>query len=152
MWSPDSNDNSGPDQSGYSVWGRLYDGSGKALSNEFIINTDTAGNQHLPKVVSRADGSFVALFVSATDGDAGPGTYGIYAQYFDAAGHKVGQQIQINQLNFGDQTEVDATFTEGGQLYVTGLILASATVAVRRSKAARSIWSRPRASLTTAPA
>ena len=115
----DSNDNSGPDQSGYSVWGRLYDGSGKALSNEFIINTDTAGNQHLPKVVSRADGSFVALFVSATDGDAGPGTYGIYAQYFDAAGHKVGQQIQINQLNFGDQTEVDATFTEGGQLYVT---------------------------------
>ncbi len=115
----DSDDTSGPDQNGYGVWGRLYDAQGNALTDEFLINTATNGNQIMPKVVSRADGSFVAVFVSATDVDAGVGTYGIYAQYFDAAGHKVGQQMHINQLNYGDQTDVDATFTEGGQLYVT---------------------------------
>ncbi|MEH0887407.1 Ig-like domain-containing protein, partial [Enterobacter sp. UNJFSC 003] len=115
----DSSDNNGPDQSGYSVWGRIYDESGKALSNEFLINTDTVGNQHLPTVVSRADGSFVAVFISATDGDAGTGTYGIYAQDFDANGNKVGQEMQINQLTYGDQVDVSATFVEGGQLYVT---------------------------------
>jgi hypothetical protein len=115
----DSNNNGGPDQTGFSVWGRLYNSEGHALSDEFLINTATAGDQHLPIVVSRDDGSFVVVFVSATDGAPGAGTYGIYAQYFDADGNKVGQQMQINQLAYGDQVEVDAIFLEGGQLYVT---------------------------------
>ena len=134
MWSPDSNDKSGPDQNGYSVWGRIYDAEGKAVSNEFIINTVTAGDQHLAKVASRPDGSFVIVFVSATDADAGAGTYGIYAQYFDASGARVGQQMRINQLTYGDQTEVDVTFPEGGQLYVTGPMRAWATAAAQRLK------------------
>jgi len=115
----DSNDTSGPDQSGYGVWGRLYAADGTALSDEFLINTATAGDQHMARVVSQADGSFVAVFVSATDTAPGAGTSGIYAQYFDAAGNKVGQQMQINQLTYGEQVEVDATFLAGGQLYVT---------------------------------
>ncbi|UVV75175.1 Ig-like domain-containing protein [Pantoea agglomerans] len=115
----DSNDTSGPDQNGYSVWGRIYAADGTALTNEFLINTATAGDQHLAKVVSRPDGSFVALFMSATDTAPGAGTSGIYAQYFDAAGNKVGQQMQIHQLTYGEQVEVDATFLAGGQLYVT---------------------------------
>ncbi|WP_168198814.1 Ig-like domain-containing protein [Jejubacter calystegiae] len=115
----DSDNNNGPDQTGYSVWGRIYDASGQAVTDEFIINTATSGDQHLPIVVSRADGSFVVVFVSGTDSAPGADTYGIYAQYFDASGHKVGQQMQINQLSWGDQVEVDASFLEGGQLYVT---------------------------------
>ncbi|WAB89494.1 Ig-like domain-containing protein (plasmid) [Pantoea agglomerans] len=115
----DSNDTSGPDQNGYSVWGRIYAADGTALTSEFLINTATAGDQHLAKVVSRPDGSFVALFMSATDTAPGAGTSGIYAQYFDAAGNKVGQQMQIHQLTYGEQVEVDATFLAGGQLYVT---------------------------------
>ncbi|MEN4801998.1 Ig-like domain-containing protein, partial [Pantoea agglomerans] len=115
----DSNDTSGPDQNGYSVWGRIYAADGTALTSELLINTATAGDQHLAKVVSRPDGSFVALFMSATDTAPGAGTSGIYAQYFDAAGNKVGQQMQIHQLTYGEQVEVDATFLAGGQLYVT---------------------------------
>jgi len=115
----DSNDTSGPDQSGYGVWGRIYAADGTALTDEFLINTATAGDQHMARVVSQADGSFVAVFLSATDTAPGAGTSGIYAQYFDAAGNKVGQQMQINQLTYGEQVEVDATFLAGGQLYVT---------------------------------
>ncbi len=115
----DSNNNGGPDQTGFSVWGRIFDTKGNAPGNEFLINTATAGDQHLPVVVSREDGSFVVVFVSETDSAPGDGTYGIYAQYFDAKGNKIGQQMQINQLTYGDQLEVDATFLEGGQLYVT---------------------------------
>lgn len=115
----DSDNHNGPDQRGYGVWGRLYDANGEALSNEFMINTATVGDQHQPVIVSHADGSFVVVFLSSTDGQPGVGTYGIYAQYFDANGHKVGQQMQINQLTYGDQVEVDATFLAGGQLYVT---------------------------------
>ncbi|WNK60504.1 Ig-like domain-containing protein (plasmid) [Pantoea agglomerans] len=115
----DSNDTSGPDQNGYSVWGRIYAADGTALTSEFLINTTTAGDQHMARVVSQADGSFIAVFLSTTDIAPGAGTSGIYAQYFDAAGNKVGQQIQINQLTYGEQVEVDATFLAGGQLYVT---------------------------------
>ena len=115
----DSNDTSGPDQNGYSVWGRIYAADGTALTSEFLINTTTAGDQHMARVVSQADGSFIAVFMSTTDIAPGAGTSGIYAQYFDAAGNKVGQQIQINQLTYGEQVEVDATFLAGGQLYVT---------------------------------
>ncbi|MEM6162726.1 hypothetical protein AAH446_19645, partial [Erwinia sp. P6884] len=74
----DSNDTSGPDQSGYGVWGRMYAADGTALTGEFLINTATAGNQQLAKVVSEADGSFVAVFLSATDTAPGAGTFGIY--------------------------------------------------------------------------
>ena len=115
----DSKDTSGPDQNGLSVWGRIYAADGTAVTDEFIINTATAGDQHLARVVSRPDGSFVAVFLSATDTLPGAGTNGIYAQYFDAAGNKVGQQMQIHQLTYGAQVEIDATFLEGGQLYVT---------------------------------
>ena len=115
----DSKDTSGPDQSGLGVWGRIYAADGTALTDEFLINTATAGDQHMARVVSQADGSFVAVFLSSTDTAPGAGTSGIYAQYFDAAGNKVGQQMQINQLTYGEQVEVDATFLAGGQLYVT---------------------------------
>ncbi|ATM74959.1 hypothetical protein CRN79_03455 [Serratia fonticola] len=114
-----STNNSGPDQNGTSAWGRLYDAEGNALSNEFIVNTATVGNQLRGQVVSRADGSFVIVYVSQADGAPGAGTSGIYAQYFDANGHKVGQEFRINQLTYGEQVEVDAAFMTGGQLYVT---------------------------------
>jgi hypothetical protein len=78
----DSDNNNGPDQTGYSVWGRIYDASGQAVTDEFIINTATSGDQHLPIVVSRADGSFVVVFVSGTDSAPGADTYGILRPVF----------------------------------------------------------------------
>ncbi|RJT53527.1 carboxypeptidase regulatory-like domain-containing protein [Rahnella variigena] len=115
----DSKDNTGPDQNGQSVWGRIYAADGTALTGEFLINTTTASDQSMARVVSQTDGSFVVVFLSDTDTAPGAATSGIYAQYFDAAGNKVGQQMQIHQLTYGAQVEVDATFLEGGQLYVT---------------------------------
>ncbi len=115
----ESNDHSGPDKAGYGVWGRLYAANGAALGNEFLINTTTASNQEQPRVVSRDDGSFAVVYLSQTDPAPGAGTFGVYAQFFDAAGHRVGGEIQVNQLVYGAQTEVDASFLAGGQLFVT---------------------------------
>ncbi|UUC48123.1 Ig-like domain-containing protein [Pseudomonas citronellolis] len=115
----DSNDHSGPDQYGYGVWGRIFDTAGTPLGNEFLLSTSTVGDQAMPVVVPRADGSFVVVYQSATDAAPGAGTWGIYAQYFDAAGNKVGQELHINQLVSGDQTQVDATFLDSGKLFVS---------------------------------
>jgi hypothetical protein len=116
LW--DSNDNGGMDQSGYGAWGRVFDATGKVVTNEFLLNTSTPNNQHLPVVVAR-DGGFAAVFIAQNDTAPGAGTYGIYVQYFDNEGSKVGQQMQVNQLVTGDQVQVDATFMEDGQLFVS---------------------------------
>ncbi|SDH82091.1 Ig-like domain-containing protein [Pseudomonas panipatensis] len=115
----DSNDNSGADQSGYGTWGRVFDASGQPVSNEFLLTTSTLGNQVLPVVVAREGGGYVVVYQSASDAAPGAGTYGVYAQYFDATGHKVGQELHINQLVTGDQGGVDATFLASGKLFVT---------------------------------
>ncbi|WP_281686323.1 Ig-like domain-containing protein, partial [Pseudomonas citronellolis] len=115
----DSNDHSGPDQSGYGIWGRIFDAAGVPVGNEFLLSTSTLGDQAMPVVVPRADGSFVVVYQSATDAAPGAGTWGIYAQYFDAAGRKVGQELHINQLVSGDQMQVDATFLDSGKLFVS---------------------------------
>ena len=84
-----------------------------------MVNTSTPGDQQQAMVVARPDGGFVSVFLSASDTAPGAGTFGIYAQYFDNTGKKVGQQLQINQLVVGDQKEVNATFLDSDKLYVT---------------------------------
>ncbi|WP_159565965.1 Ig-like domain-containing protein [Budvicia diplopodorum] len=115
----DSNNTAGPDQSVAGIWGRIYNAQGVAQGNEFLVNTSTPNNQYLAQVVSRADGSFVAVYASETDPAPGLNTAGIYAQFFDKNGNKIGQELRINQLTVGNQEEISATFLEGGQLFVS---------------------------------
>ncbi|MBB4867628.1 putative RNA-binding protein with TRAM domain [Pseudomonas nitritireducens] len=115
----DSNDHSGPDAYGYGTWGRIFNAAGQPVSGEFLATGSTLGDQSLPIVVAREGGGFVVIYQSQTDAAPGAGTYGIYAQYFDDAGHKVGQTLHINQLVTGDQTQISATFLDSGKLYVS---------------------------------
>lgn len=115
----DSNDHSGPDQSGWGAWGRIYNPQGEAVSNEFLMNSYTPGNQQQPVTVYRPGGGFVTLYLSQADIAPGASSYGIYAQFFDDAGHRIGQEIRIHQLVKGDQVSPDATFLDDGRLFVT---------------------------------
>ncbi|MDF3933331.1 Ig-like domain-containing protein [Pseudomonas citronellolis] len=115
----DSNDNSGLDQSGLSTWGRLFNAKGQALGNEFIVSGSTLGDQSEPIVVAREGGGFVVVYTSKSEGAPGSGTFGVYAQYFDDAGHKVGPELHVNQLVTGDQTQISATFLDSGKLFVS---------------------------------
>lgn len=119
----DSYDNSGPDNSGSSIWGRVFEANGSPAAdvmggNEFMMNTSTAGGQKTAVTVATPDGKgFVTVFVSP-DAAPGAGTGGIYAQYFTADGQKVGQQLQIHQLVAGEQFAPHLTFV-GNKLFVT---------------------------------
>lgn len=115
----DSADNSGPDQSGRSTWGRIYNPQGEPVSNEFIVNSYTPLHQQQPVTIYRPGGGFVTLYSSQADVAPGTGTYGVYAQFFDDAGHRVGQEIRIHQLMKGDQGQPSATFLEDGRLFVS---------------------------------
>ena len=108
------------DQDSSGIVGRIYDATGNPVSDEFLVNTTTPGTQKESVVVQDPKtGGFVVLWESASDPAPGSGTYGIYMQAYDKDGHKVGQEMVVQQLVYGDQVDVDATFITGGQLYVT---------------------------------
>ncbi|MHC5351444.1 Ig-like domain-containing protein [Metapseudomonas furukawaii] len=115
----DSKNNSGPDQSGFGVWGRIYAPDGSAVGNEFLINTFTPNDQQRPVTVSRPEGGFVTIYTSQADSAPGAGTFGIYLQFFDDAGNRVGQEMRINQLVSGNQEWPELTFLPDGRLFVT---------------------------------
>lgn len=115
----DSNDNTGMDQSEWGAWGRIYSPQGEAVSNEFLMNSFTPKSQLQPTVIYRPGGGFVTLYLSQADIEPGGGTYGVYAQFFDDAGHRIGQEIRVHQLMKGDQWSPDGTFLDDGRLFVT---------------------------------
>ncbi len=85
----DSNAALGADSSGRSVKAQIFDASGSAIGNPFLVNTTTAGDQQTGGVTTLAGGGFV---VTWTDGGGG----GIKAQMFDDAGAKVGGELTVN--------------------------------------------------------
>ncbi|WP_165671585.1 Ig-like domain-containing protein [Metapseudomonas otitidis] len=115
----DSYDTNGPDQSGSGVWARIYSPEGTPMGNEFLMNTFTPNIQKRPVTVSRPEGGFVAVYSSQADSAPGQGSFGIYLQFFDDAGNRVGQEMRVNQLVYGDQEWPELTFLADGRLFVT---------------------------------
>lgn len=77
--------NGSGDSSG--IFGRLYDKTGSAVGNEFLINTSTFGTQSDAAVAMNADGRFVAVW-----DDSG----GFHGRRFDASGTPQGNQFTID--------------------------------------------------------
>lgn len=89
------------DGSGWGIYGRLYNKDGLPITNEFRVNTTTAGDQIEPSVGMDIVGNFVVTWTSSTqDG----GTPGIYAQRFDLKGLPVGLEFPVNTTSAGNQT------------------------------------------------
>ncbi|QDS88367.1 Cadherin domain protein [Rosistilla ulvae] len=95
VWSSDNQDGSG-----WGVYGAIYAADGTVLKNEFQLNNQTANDQIAVSVASDSAGNFVATWTSTNqDGDDN----GVYAQRFDAAGNKLGGEIQVNATTVGPQ-------------------------------------------------
>lgn len=115
----DSADTNGPDQSVKSNWGRIFTPDGLSVSNEFLINSFTPGAQQRPIAISRPGGGFVVVYPSQADTAPGLETFGVYAQFFDDAGNRVGQEMRIHQLMQGDQVMPDVSFLADGKMFVS---------------------------------
>ena len=71
----------GQDGDGDGIFARRFAADGGALGDEFLVNTDIAGDQSAPSVAIDASGAFVI----AWQGDDGAGD-GILVQRYDASG------------------------------------------------------------------
>jgi len=77
------------------VMGRVYDNAGVALAGEFVINTQTAGNQGNISIAPMREGGFVAAWTTSDPAQDGAGT-AIKGQVFTSGGTPVRGEFLVN--------------------------------------------------------
>ncbi|MEM9447678.1 MAG: Calx-beta domain-containing protein [Cyanobacteria bacterium P01_E01_bin.6] len=103
------------DGDGEGVFAQQYNSAGEKLGDEIAVNTSTANNQDDPFVGIDDDGNFLIVWEDAgLDGDLD----GIFGQYFDNTGAKLGTEFQINTTSEGDQDDAAIAMDPNGNAIV----------------------------------
>jgi Ca2+-binding RTX toxin-like protein len=108
----------GTDTSGNSIKGQLLDSSGAKVGGEFLVNTNTAGNQTASNITALATGGFVVTWQDASGTLGDPSSTSIKAQIFDAAGQKVGTEFLVNTVTDGPQQTPAITTLDNGDFVI----------------------------------
>ena len=75
------------------IYARRYNANGSAAGGEFQVNTYTSSHQYRPRTAMDADGDFVVAWQSFNQDS---GTYGVYAQRFNANATMAGSEFKVN--------------------------------------------------------
>ncbi len=109
----------------YDVLARVYAANGQAVTNEFTVNTTTAGYQYTRGFVSEniaglSDGSFVIVWMDNNNAD-GSGS-GIFARRFAADGSALDtSEVQVNTTTVSTQDYASvAALSDGGYVVTWG--------------------------------
>ena len=92
------------DSTGYSVKAQLFSSDGTKVGSEFLVNTQTTGDQYQPSITGLVNGGFVVAWTDTNVTPSDSSGYNISAQVFDATGNKVGSELNVNTLTFEYQT------------------------------------------------
>jgi len=105
-----------PGAAGYEIRARRFDATGTPQGGDIAVNTYTTGVQARSSVGVSSTGSFVVVWDSAggQDGD----DLGVFAQRFDSAGAKVGNEFQVNQYTTGYQARSRIAMKPAGDFIV----------------------------------
>jgi hypothetical protein len=106
------------DSSGRSIKAQLYSASGAAVGGEFLVNTQTTGDQVGPKVTGLSDGRFVVTWTDAS-GVSDGSLSSVQAQIFDAAGFRIGTEFVVNSQTSSSQSASDIAPWEGDRFVIT---------------------------------
>ena len=85
-------------------------------TNDFLVNTTSAGNQHQAAVAALPGIGFVVVWTSANQDGSG---HGVYGQGFDGAGNPLGSEFQINTYTNSEQERPAVTGLPDGSFVVT---------------------------------
>ena len=106
----------GTDGSGEGVYGQLFESNAEFSGTEFLINTNTSGDQGACSGTFLANGGFVAVWVSADQDGSGNGVYG---QMFDSSGEKINTEFIVNNYTFSNQESPSVvSLADGGFVVV----------------------------------
>lgn len=90
-------------------------GAQTAVAAEFRVNTTTLGNQGSPSVASAADGRFVVVWESDSNG---PSLNDIYGQRYSASGEKIGEEFRANSDTGERQSNAVVAMNASGEFVV----------------------------------
>ena len=106
----------GQDGSGHTIVSRRFDADGVALGSEAIVNTHTANDQRSPNVIGLEGGGYLVTWYSFHQDVIN--TSGVYGQFYDASGAKVGGEFRVNQTTAGNEQQSMATQLPDGNIVV----------------------------------
>lgn len=111
-------DNPGDNDTG--VFLQRFASDDSQIGGPIQVNTLDRFSQFSPKVAATEDGGYVVVYESDTGDDFGyTTTPGIYAQRFDSAGNRVGEEFLVNEIVEGSQFNPDVTAIVGGGFAIT---------------------------------
>jgi len=100
--------------SGSDVFARRFDSSGNPQGGEFMVNTVTARPQRVPTVGMDDAGNFFVAWQSQFQ-EPDPFSWGIFGRQYDANGTPLSDELLLNQLTAGPQTNAAIAVNGAGQ-------------------------------------
>ena len=106
------------DGSGFGVFAQRFNADGTELdADPFLVNTTTLREQSAPAIAADAAGN--VLIVWQSKGQDEGDSFGIYGQWYDSNGVKLGGEFRINTLTTGDQKAPSVAIDGSGNAIVT---------------------------------
>ena len=107
------------DASVSSVKAQVFDAFGTKIGTEFLVNTETEGNQYFPNIDALTNGGFLVTWQDNSGALGDTSKFGVKAQLFDAIGNKVGSEFLVNTFTDGSQRKPTVAGLQDGNLVVT---------------------------------
>jgi hypothetical protein len=103
------------------IKGQIYDKFGVPVGSEFLVNTNTAGNQVWNNVTALSDGGFLAFWEDRGGQSGDTDGSSIRGQRFDASGQAQGEEFLVNTIVTGNQNRPAAAVLADGSFVVSWL-------------------------------
>ncbi|MCU0876870.1 MAG: GEVED domain-containing protein [Pirellulaceae bacterium] len=106
------------DGSGFGVFAQRFNADGSEMdADPFPVNTTTLREQSAPAIAADAAGN--VLIVWQSKGQDEGDTFGIYGQWYDSTGAKLGGEFRISGATAGDQKAPSVAIDGSGDAIVT---------------------------------
>ncbi|MEO1520325.1 MAG: hypothetical protein AAFU78_06060, partial [Cyanobacteria bacterium J06633_2] len=109
-------DNVGDRDSDDTVNARRFDSAGTPLGESFLVSTIPDIDHDTPDIAMNASGEFVIAWESfGQDGDGS----GVFAQKYNNAGEKSGDEIAVNTITIGNQDDPSVAIDANGNFFIS---------------------------------
>jgi hypothetical protein len=102
------------DGQGSAVVGRVFDNNGNALTNEFLINTTTAGFQRVPDIATNKNNLFVIVWESAIAAN----THNAFAKIVSSSSEVLVDEFKVNDTASENKIYPDTAMYANGDFIV----------------------------------
>lgn len=109
----------GGDASKDSVKAQIFSASGARVGGEFLVNTETNGNQQQQAIIGLSNGGFAVAWADASGRGVDTDYYGVKLQLFSANGTKIGGEKLVNSTTLAGQMAPSLSLLADGNLVVS---------------------------------